>query len=71
MNAGKSTHLLQSSYNYRERGLKPLLYTALIDDRFDQGKVSSRLGISADAQLFHQQTNIFAEVESFTTAEKN
>jgi len=64
MNAGKSTHLLQSSYNYRERGLSTLLYTALIDDRFDQGKVSSRLGISADAKLFDSQTDIFTELKN-------
>ncbi|MDO6446108.1 thymidine kinase [Colwellia sp. 1_MG-2023] len=62
MNAGKSTHLLQSSYNYRERGLNTVLYTALIDDRFAQGKVSSRLGINAEALLFEQQSNILGEV---------
>ena len=63
MNAGKSTHLLQSSYNYRERGLNTVLYTALIDDRFAQGKVSSRLGINAEAKLFDQQSNILDEVQ--------
>lgn len=62
MNAGKSTHLLQSSYNYRERGLNTVLYTALIDDRFAQGKVSSRLGINAEALLFEQQSDILGEV---------
>lgn len=64
MNAGKSTHLLQSSYNYRERGLDTLLFTARIDDRFAKGKVSSRLGIHADAQLFDETSNIFAEVQN-------
>ena len=63
MNAGKSTHLLQSSYNYRERGLKTLLFTAKIDDRFAEGKVSSRLGIHADASLFDENTQIFEEVK--------
>ncbi len=62
MNAGKSTHLLQSSYNYRERGLETLLFTAHIDDRFAKGKVSSRLGIHADARLFDDNTNVFDEV---------
>ncbi len=70
MNAGKSTHLLQSSYNYRERGLKTLLYTALIDDRFDKGKVSSRLGISANAQLFDQNTDILSEVKTLIDSQK-
>jgi len=64
MNAGKSTHLLQSSYNYRERGLDTLLFTAKIDDRFAQGKVSSRLGIHADAHLFDETSDIFSDVQS-------
>jgi len=63
MNAGKSTHLLQSSYNYQERGLDTLLFTAKIDDRFAKGKVSSRLGIHADALLFDDNTDIFEHVE--------
>jgi len=42
MNAGKSTTLLQSSFNYRERGMNTLLLTAALDDRFGKGKVSSR-----------------------------
>ena len=63
MNAGKSTHLLQSSYNYRERGLDTLLFTAKIDDRFAEGKVSSRLGIHADARLFDDSTDVFDDVK--------
>tara|TARA_R110000765_G_scaffold85476_4_gene164856 strand:- start:16863 stop:17420 length:558 start_codon:yes stop_codon:yes gene_type:complete len=63
MNAGKSTHLLQSSYNYQERGLNTLLFTAQIDDRFAKGKVSSRLGIHADALLFDDKTDIFSQVK--------
>jgi len=62
MNAGKSTHLLQSAYNYTERGLNSLLYTAKIDDRFEQGKVSSRIGLSAEASLFSPETNVYDEV---------
>ena len=66
MNAGKSTHLLQSSYNYHERNLRTVIYTAKIDDRFKQGKVTSRLGIDADAFLFDQQNDLYGEI-----AEKN
>lgn len=62
MNAGKSTHLLQSSYNYNECGLHTVLYTAKIDDRYAKGKVSSRLGINADAQLFTKKTDLLAEI---------
>ena len=63
MNAGKSTHLLQSSYNYNECGLRTVLFTAQIDDRYAKGKVSSRLGINADAQLFNNDTDLFAEIK--------
>lgn len=70
MNAGKSTHLLQSSYNYNECGLRTVLYTAKIDDRYAQGKVSSRLGINADAQLFTSETNLLAQITSMHNDEK-
>jgi thymidine kinase len=59
MNAGKSTALLQSAYNYRERGMNPVIFTAALDDRFELGKVTSRLGIDANARLFASETNIF------------
>lgn len=63
MNAGKSTTLLQSSYNYQERGMNTLVYTAAIDDRYGVGKVASRIGISQDATLFHAESDLFAEIE--------
>ena len=63
MNAGKSTDLLQSAYNYSERGLTPLLFTAQIDDRFERGKISSRIGLHAEASLFNQNTHLFDEVK--------
>lgn len=64
MNAGKSTTLLQSSYNYQERGMNTLVYTAAIDDRFGAGKVNSRIGISQEANLFTADTNLFAEIKA-------
>jgi thymidine kinase len=63
MNAGKSTHLLQSAYNYSERNLKTLLYTAKLDDRFEQGKIASRIGLHADAHLFEKNTQLFDEIK--------
>ncbi|MBE2895811.1 thymidine kinase [Pasteurellaceae bacterium HPA106] len=62
MNAGKSTTLLQSSYNYRERNMHTLIYTAAIDDRFGQAKVTSRIGISEQAHTFKADTNLFAHI---------
>lgn len=59
MNAGKSTMLLQSSYNYNERGMHTLLFTAAIDDRYEQGKIHSRIGLEEDAVPFTAETQIF------------
>lgn len=49
MNAGKSTVLLQSSHNYRERGMRTLLFTPAIDTRYGSGRIESRIGLHADA----------------------
>ena len=62
MNAGKSTSLLQSAYNYKERGMHTLIYTAALDDRYGVGKVSSRIGLNAEAQLFNHTSNILNEI---------
>ncbi|MGF3092363.1 thymidine kinase [Cronobacter sakazakii] len=62
MNAGKSTALLQSSYNYQERGMRTLVYTAEIDDRFGAGKVSSRIGLSSPARLYNSHTSLFEDI---------
>jgi len=63
MNAGKSTHLLQSAYNYSERNLNTILYTAKLDDRFEQGKIASRIGLNADAHLFDPESQLFEEMK--------
>ncbi|WP_456295922.1 thymidine kinase [Vibrio sp. AK197] len=62
MNAGKSTTLLQSSFNYQERGMTPVIFTAALDDRFGVGKVASRIGLESDAHLFSAQTDMFTEI---------
>lgn len=59
MNAGKSTTLLQSSYNYRERGMDTLLFCPQVDDRYGRGKISTRIGLQADAICFDGEYNIF------------
>ncbi len=63
MNAGKSTVLLQSSYNYRERGLRTLLFTPSIDTRFGPGRIESRIGLSSTAVSLTASDNIFHQVE--------
>ncbi|WP_327751640.1 thymidine kinase [Sphingobium sp. SJ10-10] len=64
MNAGKSTTLLQSSFNYRERGMETMLWTAAIDDRYGQGRIVSRIGLEAQAHLFDAATDLFQSVEA-------
>ena len=64
MNAGKSTSLLQSSYNYKERGMNTLVLAPRLDDRFGRGKVASRIGIESDATTFESDTDLFDVIAS-------
>ncbi|WP_299724161.1 thymidine kinase [uncultured Tateyamaria sp.] len=59
MNAGKSTVLLQAAHNYRERGMEPYLLTARLDDRAGAGRIASRIGIGAEADMFTPDDNLF------------
>jgi thymidine kinase len=63
MNAGKSTALLQSSYNYKERGMNTLVMAPFLDDRYGPGKVTSRIGIETDALIFQRDDDLYAVVE--------
>ncbi len=63
MNAGKSTTLLQSNYNYHERGMETLLFTPLIDDRYDIGMIVSRIGLESKAIPFGKEFNFFEFVQ--------
>jgi thymidine kinase len=63
MNAGKSTTLLQSSFNYQERGMETMLWTAAIDDRYDPGIITSRIGLQAEANRFGPNTDLRLEIE--------
>lgn len=62
MNAGKSTNLLQADFNYRERGMRTVLLTAGVDDRFAAGTITSRIGLAADAIAFDRDTDLIAVV---------
>lgn len=62
MNAGKSTMLLQASYNYQERGMRTVIYIAALDDRAGAGRVASRIGLSADAIPFGPSDDLFEAV---------
>lgn len=64
MNAGKSTTLLQSSYNYNERGMDTLLLVPQIDNRYGEGKVTSRIGLDANAHLFDRDFDLYTFIKS-------
>ena len=59
MNAGKSTVLLQSAYNYKERGIHTLEFKPRLDDRADEGKITSRIGLEAPAHAFEPDDDLF------------
>ena len=63
MNAGKSTTLLQASFNYRERGMETIEFTAKIDSRTEIGTIASRIGLRKEAHIFDSTTDLFAIVE--------
>ena len=70
MNAGKSTTLLQSAFNYQERGMEPVILTAAIDDRAGVGKVFLRIGLQADAHIFDENKDVFALIQSLNQDKK-
>ncbi|MCZ8137586.1 MAG: thymidine kinase [Porphyrobacter sp.] len=63
MNAGKSSHLLQADFNYRERGMRTMLWTAALDSR-SGGLVKSRIGLESAAHRFHPDTDLWTEVSA-------
>ena len=66
MNAGKSTTLLQADFNYRERGMTTMLWTAALDDRGGgdghERAIESRIGLAADAHRYDAGTDLWARI---------
>src|SRR5688500_9483754 len=62
MNAGKSTTLLQADFNYRERGMETMLWTAAHDDRSGAGRIGSRLGLTVDAHAYSPEIDLFVAI---------
>lgn len=58
MNAGKTTTLLQSAHNYRERGMRVLILTPRLDDRAGTGTVASRIGLKAAGHAFGRDDDL-------------
>ena len=70
MNAGKSTTLLQSAYNYEERGMKVLLFTPNVDDRSGVGKIASRIGLQREALAFSKNFDLYQKVKTESNSDK-
>ena len=64
MNAGKTTTLLQSAHNYRERGMRVAIMTPWLDYRAGSGTVASRIGLKADGVAFRHDANLEAMVHA-------
>ncbi|NMW32068.1 thymidine kinase [Altererythrobacter sp. RZ02] len=64
MNAGKSTTLLQADFNYRERGMNTMLWTAQLDDRSEEKAIESRIGLGAEAHRYTATTDLWESVSS-------
>lgn len=64
MNAGKTTTLLQSAHNYHERGMRTLILTPALDNRFGEGMVASRIGLKATAHRFSGNADLLAVVRA-------
>ena len=62
MNAGKSTTLLQADYNYRERGMETMLWTARLDNRSGEGTIGSRIALSAPAHMYDEGVDLFEAI---------
>ena len=69
MNAGKSTALLQSSYNYRERGMNTVVMAPRVDNRYGVGKVTSRIGLESEAITFTPDDKLFELIDKLRSEE--
>jgi len=70
MNAGKSTVLLQSSYNYQERGMRTLLFAPSLDARAGPGRIESRIGLQADARPLAHDQDLLGAVRAEHSAQR-
>jgi len=64
MNAGKTTHLLQAHFNYKQNYIRPLLFTSAVDNRAGVGVISSRIGLSESARALSHDDNLFSIVKA-------
>ena len=60
MNAGKTTQLIQTAFNYRERGMVPLILKPAIDTRSETGKIHARVGLDTDCIEFASNDSVWS-----------
>lgn len=65
MGSGKSIDLLKVAHNYEEKGQRVVIITAGIDDRYGVGKITTRIGLQRDAEIFNKDVNIFELVKNY------
>ena len=70
MNAGKSTTLLQSAHNYQEQGMRALLFTPQLDDRYEIGQITSRIGLKQEALGFDNDDDLYLRIRKDHREEK-
>ncbi|MEX0346109.1 MAG: thymidine kinase [Rhizobiaceae bacterium] len=62
MNAGKTTMLMQASYNYRERGMTTMQFVAGHYRKGNRGYISSRIGLETEAEMFRDGDDLYARI---------
>lgn len=70
MNAGKTTMLLQSAYNYKEKGMNTILLTAHLDNRHAVASIYSRIGLSKDAIAYKSSDNLWSMLDSMLSCHR-
>jgi len=65
MNSGKSTHLLQVNFNYKERGMNTLLFIPDVVAEYTNNTIKSRVGLEEPAQSFCTGLNFLNNVVDY------
>src|SRR5574343_146698 len=65
MNSGKTSSLIQSAFNYKEKGMNVLVYSSFLDNRYGENKVASRIGLEMQASSFDDKTDFFKDIQNY------
>lgn len=59
MDSAKTMNLLAVAHNYRKQGKRVLLLKPRLDDRFGRGRIASRSGLEAEADVLVDRDTVF------------